>query len=87
MNLSAVQIANFIHYLENIATSVEYSAGMNGSIHDGGAREIRNQIEAYRAGLHNIIPDIWQSYWKTHNKEQDPEYNQYLELKKKFERN
>jgi hypothetical protein len=62
------------------AKNREMSAAYGGERGDGGARILRAQVEIFRAGLDGRIPDEWKSY----EKQLDPEYKRYLELKKKF---
>jgi hypothetical protein len=63
------------------AADREMGAGMNGSHHDGGAHDLRMEVEFYRYGRSGVIPPTWNKYLK----ELDPEYQEYLRLKAKFE--
>jgi len=56
-------------------------AAYNGSHGDGGASRLEEQVKFYRYGQKNIMPSEWGKY----EKEIDPEYNEYMRLKKKFE--
>ena len=63
----------------------ESDAGMGGYSHDGGASKLREQVNFYLIGLREGFPDCWLNYKEQFEKEIDPEYAQYLKLKKKFE--
>lgn len=58
----------------------EENAGLEGGMHDGGSGRLRDQVKFFMYGYEMIIPPEWKQY---HN-ELDPEYEKYLELKKKF---
>lgn len=57
------------------------TAGLNGEWHDGGASKLEEQVKFYNYGRNGIIPPEWIKY----TKELDPEYKEYVRLKKKFE--
>lgn len=78
-------INGFFIYLINKAHSMRESAGYNGDHHDGGARGLEIQVEAYRAGMASTIPPCWKTYYEEFTKTQDPEYQTYISLKQKFE--
>lgn len=74
------------------ATIREKRAGHNGEMGDNGAEELRKMVTAYRAGWTGQVPQGWKSYYdeavaklKLKDKQQDPEYQKYLELKQRFE--
>lgn len=51
---------------------------------DGGASDLMEQIKWYRYGQLGAIPQEWQTYADQVIKETDPDYEQYILLKKKF---
>jgi len=55
-------------------------AAYNGSMNDGGAGILAQQVEFYEHGRKGTIPPQWKKYAN----EFDPEYREYLRLKKKF---
>lgn len=61
-------------------------AGYNGEMHDDGAKQLRVIVDAWQAGLNGAVPNRLLSYAKDAQHEDDPEYADYLRLKKKFER-
>jgi hypothetical protein len=67
------------------ADGVEKSAAYNGSMSDGGASTMRCMAIAYEAGLRREVPYFLEPFIKKVNRETDPEYAKFLELKKKFE--
>lgn len=69
----------------NSADSAEQSAAYNGSMHDGGAGLMRAQAIAYEDGLDGKIPSFLMPFIKQINREEDPDYRKYLELKGRFE--
>jgi hypothetical protein len=53
-------------------------------VHDGGCSGMLNQIKSYNCGRNGQIPDWLAPYFAEVTKAQDPEYNEYLRLQKKF---
>lgn len=60
-------------------------AGMNGRYDDDGASLLETQVEYFRYGSTGVLPPAWAKYEKQALTESDPEYQKFLELKKKFE--
>lgn len=67
------------------AESKKMSAGMNGAHHDGGHRVMMDKVDAFLSGRAGGIPEEWLNYARELDKELDPEYEEYMRLKKKFE--
>ena len=59
------------------------SAGMQGSMHDGGAGELEMQVRFYRLGAEGRFPEEWRQYKPF----LDPDYETYLRLKRNSNRN
>jgi len=57
------------------------SAGFNGEMGDGGASQLECEWKFYTYGIQSVVPPEWEHFLK----ECDPEYKDYLRLKKKFE--
>lgn len=74
-----------IHQLLKIilaeADRLEESAAASGGWGSGGTDRLREQVKYYKYGMNCSIPSEWKSY----QVQLDPEYQKYLELKKKFE--
>lgn len=62
------------------AKRCEEDAGFGGRMDDGGAQRLRDQVKFFMYGYEMITPPEWKSY----QVQLDPEYEKYLELKKKF---
>ena len=60
-------------------------AGMSGAHHDGGYGVTMKTVNAFLSGRAGEIPEEWLSYARELDKELDPEYAEYMRLKKKFE--
>lgn len=60
----------------------ETNAGFSGAYDDGGATRLRDAVKYYKYGCEMIVPPEWKQYLI----KLDPEYEKYLELKKKFEK-
>lgn len=71
------------------AHDVRENAGLSGEYHDGGAGEMLNKLDAWLDGItfartgktalyNHLVVEI--------SRKTDPEYQKYLELKKKFEK-
>lgn len=76
---------DFLDYLMEIAAQKQLSANLNGE-HSRTADDIQEQISVYEAGMAGKIPDVWKLYHADFVKLNDPEYNEYLRLKEKFEK-
>lgn len=61
------------------------AAGYNGSWDDGGAGALKQQVQFYQYGALGLLPPEWSSYRKQAETQADPEYAEYVRLKKKFE--
>lgn len=57
------------------------NAAYSGSYGDNGASDLEKQIKFYQYGRKGIIPPEWKQY----ENKIDPEYQEFLRLKKKFE--
>jgi mannose/cellobiose epimerase-like protein (N-acyl-D-glucosamine 2-epimerase family) len=70
------------------AEVVRRTAGANGCFGDGGAAATLREVEAFEAGMSNRWPnDEWcRTAAAIAQRESDPEYAKYLELKKRFEK-
>lgn len=64
----------------NDAKDRREAAGFAGEWSDRGATDLETQVRFYNYGRQGTIPPEWVKY----QKEFDPEYNEYLRLKKKF---
>ena len=62
------------------AAQAEENAAFNGGMGDRDASRLRDQVKFYKYGMNCSIPSEWKSY----EVQLDPEYEKYLELKKKF---
>jgi hypothetical protein len=69
-----------ISIIQREAHDARESAGYNGSMHDGGASRLEEQIRFFEYGLVCTFPPEWEAY----KKQIDPEYTEYLRLKRKF---
>lgn len=60
-----------------------------GESQDRNQPELEQMVFVFCNGLHGQIPERWESYFaqaqKEVSKEEDPEYQRYLELKQKYE--
>lgn len=59
-------------------------AAYGGRFDDGGKSRIEEQIRFYKLGMEGEIPEEWEKEYKGVLKESDPEYLEYLRLKRKF---
>jgi thiamine kinase-like enzyme len=66
--------------IENRRTIAAY----NGERSDGGAGHIQRELDVFLAVVNGHFPPTWKSYIEKAKQEGDPEYEKYLELKKKF---
>lgn len=73
-----------LDFLQKEANVLRSNAGYSGSMNDGGARELENQIKVWMAGRAGRVPSCWDIYVKKYNRETDPEFADYIRLKGKF---
>lgn len=78
-------IAFIVDAVSKESDDKERTALISGAAGDGGASRMRDKLRYWTAGLRNEVPDEYQEIVRQFEKEQDPEYAQYLKLKKKFE--
>ena len=76
------QVASLI--LEE-ATQLADDAAKGGYSHDGGASELRTKICLIQEIRDDNIPDLLIPYIRKIARERDPEWQDYLRLKEKFE--
>lgn len=62
------------------AKSARDDAGYGGRMDDGGAHVLESQVKFFQYGLSCSLPPEWDQYKKL----LDPEYTEYLRLKRKF---
>lgn len=75
------KINKLIDIIIDKAKVVRTTATMNGEYGDGGASVLEDQIKFYQYGRDGIIPPEWE---KKYGNQLDPEWDEYLRLKKKF---
>jgi hypothetical protein len=80
------EIEQVIELVLKEATARENEAGFNGSMSDGGAGRLRDQVAFYKMGMEGTIPSEWREYLIKAKRESDPEFREYVRLKEKFER-
>lgn len=60
------------------------SAGWSGSMSDGGAARLEEQVRFFRYGRDRVMPDEWRVFEQQVVRDSDPEYAEYQRLKAKF---
>lgn len=82
----AYEHLKFIEYALLAANRKGVDAGFSGSMSDGGQRQLEREVELFIYGLMGQTPkNAWGDLIKKYARDNDPEYDKYLELKKKFE--
>ena len=69
------------------ADKAEDDAGHGGYHHDGGAARMRERIQAFYDGYNRTIPKFLEPYYTMAIQTQDPEWETYQRLRKKFSGN
>lgn len=85
LNYNRVEIQQALSLYRYAASANEMDAYFANKIGDGGASVMREIANAYEAGLNNRIPDFLNYYLKEVRMQNDPEYEEYIVLKNKFE--
>ena len=84
MLTNEIDIEALIAAMYSKAADMKHSAGMNGEWHDGGASDLVEQIEAFKCGMTGQIPNGWLEVANQMKNEDDPDWETYQRLKKKF---
>lgn len=78
-----------VYYIEkrvnDLADDLEMNAAYSGSMSDGGASRKRENLEFWLSGVRQDVPKQYAQLADEFERKKDPEYEKYLELKKKFE--
>lgn len=78
-----------VNYIEkrvnDIADNLEMNAAYSGSMSDSGASRKRENLEFWISGIRQDVPKQYAQLSDEFERKKDPEYEKYLELKKKFE--
>lgn len=74
----------FINFLREKAKQLGEDAAYGGRMDDGGQRALEAQVDIYEDAKAGNVPAQWYNYLREYNRLTDPEYLQYLDLKKKF---
>lgn len=81
-------IQEFLKELEIQVDDLRRDARYGGEWSDGGASILEEYVIIYKHGLANSVPPCWKEEYdefaKRMDNETDPEYNELLRLKKKF---
>jgi hypothetical protein len=75
----------FIRFCLLKADGLYESAAQNGSWNDGGSSRLADTVKAFEAGLAGEVPDSLRSHYDEFMRHRNPEYQNYLALRKKFE--
>ncbi len=75
----------FLKELLHKAEVKRENAGYAGSMGDGGASRIEDEVAVYKAGLAGDVPETWAQEYKEFSNKQDPRYGEYIKLKGIFE--
>lgn len=74
-----------IEFILAKAQSQGIDAGYGGAMNDGGQGALEREVEVYVAALSSTYPRAWDEYVKEFNRKNDPEYQEFLRLSKKFQ--
>lgn len=66
------------------AADARETAAHNGEWNDGGESRMLELLQAFNDGRNGTVPSFLRPFIKQAEREQDPEYAQYLRLKAKF---
>lgn len=80
------ELVNYIEKRVNdIADDLEMNAAYSGSMSNRGASRKRENLEFWLSGVRQDVPKQYAQLANEFERKKDPEYQKYLELKKKFE--
>lgn len=78
-------IDEIIEMVEQAAAEMRDTAACNGEWNDGGAGKLLELVKFYNYGRKAVIPPEWEEYEQEYKNKHDPEFQEYLRLKQKFE--
>ena len=70
--------------LKDAFTKAE-DAAYSGAMQDGGSSSLKEHVYFYDCGATNTFPKEWKHYTEQYLKINNPEYKEYVRLKRKFE--
>jgi hypothetical protein len=76
------QYSNFIQYVRRVAKSKQTDTAW--IIYGNSGDPLMQQVDAYEAGAAGVIPDFWVDMYKEYANTIDPEYQEYIRLRNKF---
>lgn len=85
MNYTDQNISRAMELLEADAKQRQEDAGYAGEYGDRGAGQTRELLRAYQAGRGGHIPTFLEPFLKKAVNESNPDYLQYLRLRRQFE--
>ena len=83
---SLEDIKGFVDFVRKVAAQKRMDAAYGGFHSDHGASELETRLECWVNGIDGAIPKVLQSYYDEFQRDQDPEYKEYLRLQKKFKK-
>ena len=78
-------INNALALAKTHAIELQTAAAHDGRHDDGGAGQLNGLIHAYIAGTEGTVPGFLEPFMKKAQAMDDPEYRQYMNLRRKFE--
>ena len=85
MRYSEQFIKDFGKFYLNKAAVTRRNAGLSGMQHDGGASIMEREWELFLTGFNRQpLPERFDKHIQEFEREQDPEYVEYLRLQEKF---
>lgn len=82
--LISLEFLEFSNFVRQLAEQKRVDAGFSGSWSDNGAHTLEDYLNCWQAGLRGEVPQVLSGYYESFKREQDPEYQEYLRLQKKF---
>ena len=85
-NITRIKLEKIMQLVLKEANNLREAAGFQGSMSDNGASYLFDQVKFYRYGMLLTVPQEWERYSEEAEKIADPEYQEYMRLKRKFDR-
>lgn len=76
------QYSDFIQYVRRVAKNKQADTAW--MIYNNSGDSLMRQVDAYEAGVAGVIPDSWAAMYKEYTSSIDPEYQEYVRLRDKF---
>jgi hypothetical protein len=85
MKIDKISIAFALTKYRSAAREEARNAALGGRMDDGGCHRMLEVVQAFEDGMNQEVPEFLKGYVKEAQNQADPEYQEFLRLRKKFD--